>query len=75
MELLKLPDCCPICGQPYESGSTYCENCKIELSQTKRNYCLDSKCPKHRAYLPVGLTECPACHKPTSNASTINEMI
>lgn len=75
MELLELPDRCPICDYPYEDGSTYCANCETELTQTERNYCLDPKCSKHRTYLPVGLAECPVCHKPTSNADKFNKMI
>lgn len=75
MELLELPDHCPVCGHPYADKSTYCENCKLELTETKRNYCLNPKCSKHKTYLPVGLAECPVCHGPTTNAGQINGMI
>jgi hypothetical protein len=45
------------------------------LTETKQNRCLNSDCPQHTAYLPVGLTECPDCHGPTSNAEQINKMV
>lgn len=70
-----LPKRCPVCGQPYASGSSYCTICKKELTETKQNRCLNSDCPQHTAYLPVGLTECPDCHGPTSNAEQINKMV
>lgn len=69
------PNRCPICNAPYTSGSTYCAFCKLELAETKQNRCLNPECPQHSAYLPVGLTECPDCHGPTSNAEQINKMI
>lgn len=70
--MIERPVRCPVCGKPYSYGTTYCDNCKLELSQVKRNYCLNPKCSQHNVYLLTRLAECPACGGPTANAEEIN---